>query len=369
MCKAQSSSKWVQSSRASIRFRQKVTNPLNLLFLLPAIHALPTGGNVYNRRMIDALSRLENVQIEMHPFHVDSRTSEAIRNLDGVDAVIVDSLLLPFIHPDDTRQVPFMLLTHYVHICDPTASEADRRLSERSLLSRYDGFITTSHYTKNCLIKAGARSDQIRVAYPGLDTAYRIFEHPPAQSLDTCRMLTVASLLPGKGLSDHVQLLEHLDHLSWTWDIIGEGSLDSAYRDQLLDELMASPVGDRIQWAGPQEEKSMPDLYREYDLFVLPSRFETLGMVVRESMAAGLPVVAYDVGGVSESLAGGGGVLVHPYHHPQMIDELARLIEAPDERSELGDQGLQQSMYFPSWHQAAESFYEAMNELLVSIDR
>ena len=336
---------------------------MNLFFVLPSIHDLPTGGNVYNRRMIEALQWGEHVNIECLQFSRDSRGREAIRNLSGFDAVIVDSLILDCVHDIEAIDTPVFLLAHYLRICDPTASEANRRLTERNLLNAYDGYITTSHYTKNCLLKAGALPDQVVVAYPGLDAAFRAFENSTPQSLDACRMLTVASLLPGKGLSDHIHVLAYLDNLPWTWTIVGEGSLNPAYRDQFLTEIAELSVGDRIHWEGAKKEMDMPDLYREFDLLVQPSQFETLGMVIREGMAAGLPVIAYDVGGISESLVGGGGILIHPYHPAQMIDELTRLIGDPDERSKLGNQGLQQSRYFPSWKEAASRFIDGINAL------
>ena len=314
--------------------------------------------------MIETLEWNDQVNIEVHQLNRDSRGREAIRNLSGFDAVIVDSLLVDSIHDIDAIHTPIFLLVHYLRICDPTASEANRRLTERNTLHAYDGYITTSHYTKNCLIKAGAKPEKIIVAYPGLDDAYRTFESSSPQSLDSCRMLTVSNLLPGKGLSDHLHILPQLDSLAWTWTIVGEGSLDPTYRNQFLGELARSSVSDRIFWEGPVKEADMPELYREFDLLVQPSLFETLGMVVREGMAVGLPVIAYDVGGISESLLGGGGILIHPYHSAQMVEELSRLVEAPDERSELGNQGLQQSRYFPSWQESASRFEEGIDTLI-----
>ena len=252
------------------------------------------------------------------------------------------------------------LLVHYLTICDPSASDVDKRRLEREYLGQYDGYITTSHYTKNCLIKAGVAAERTNVVYPGLEHRYRANETPSMQSLDGCKLLTVASLLPGKGLLECLEILEKLADYSWTWDIVGEGSLDPAFTEFFIKRLDESPVSDRVFWEGSQEEHLMPALYKEHDLLVVSSYFETLGMSIREAMACGLPVVAYDVGGISESLIGGGGVLVDPFHKDRMQDELTRLLVSAEERSILGERGLQQSERFPSWGESARQLKKAL---------
>lgn len=62
-------------------------------------------------------------------------------------------------------------------------------------------------------------------------------------------------------------------------------------------------VSDRVHFAGWIEEPA--DYLHGLDLFVLPSRVEPFGLVVAESMAAGVPVVATDIDGPKEILQHG----------------------------------------------------------------
>ena len=335
---------------------------MKLQFVLPSISELPTGGNVYNRRVIEELSQFTKVIVDRVPVgEWDERLSEKKQ----IDAVIVDSLLVaqsPLVRPQ-REAVPWIALVHYLALCDPSAYEVERRRIERERLSAFDGFITTSHYTRHCLLKAGVDQGRVHVAYPGMDQAYFDWEDPPIQSADTCRIVTVANLLPGKGLLEFVDLLEKIPDLPWTWEIIGDGRLDEAYTSAFLNRLERSPVSSRILWEGPVEEVDMPYVYREYDLFVMPSYFETLGMAVREALASGVPVVAYDIGGIGESVMGGGGVLVPTYDEDNMLEVLTSLIQSPADRYEHGERGFQRREQFPSWKKVARTFFSRVNTL------
>ena len=307
---------------------------------------------------MEALGDIEGIQVH----NKNSRDGEALRNLKERDLVIVDSLLADTERPEGFDGL-WCLLVHYLTICDPSASEVEKRRLEREWLGQYDVCITTSHYTRNCLIKAGVAPEQVFVVYPGLEEIYRSFEKPPPQSVDTCRLLTVASLLPGKGLIEALEILETLDTLSWTWNIVGEGSLNPAFTDFFINRLSESPVADRVFWEGAVEEEQMPGIYRSHDMLLVSSYFETLGMSIREAMASGVPVIAFDVGGIAESLIAGGGILVDPFHQERMREDIARLIESPEDRVELGEMGMHVSRTFPGWEDAARAFIDVFDDV------
>lgn len=89
--------------------------------------------------------------------------------------------------------------------------------------------------------------------------------------------------------------------------IVGDGE----DRRMLEERARALPVSDRILFAGAATPERVRDFYREADVFVLPSDREGMPLCVLEAMAAGLPIVASDVMGIRELVAGV-GVLVAP---------------------------------------------------------
>ena len=61
-------------------------------------------------------------------------------------------------------------------------------------------------------------------------------------------------------------------------------------------------IAERVDFPGATDRATTASLFRGADVFVLPSRHEPFGIVVLEALAAGVPTVAADVGGVGEFL-------------------------------------------------------------------
>lgn len=94
---------------------------------------------------------------------------------------------------------------------------------------------------------------------------------------------------------------------------VGQGPLEHEVR-----ELHAAlGLGDRFVLLGFRDD--VPDLLRAVDLFVLGSAHEGLPVAVMEALAAGLPVVATDVGGVAQAVVDAENGLLVPARDPQAL--------------------------------------------------
>ena len=115
------------------------------------------------------------------------------------------------------------------------------------------------------------------------------------------------------------EIVSHFPDISLV--IAGEGPLE----EQLKKEAHTLGVQENIFFAGPRLD--MPELLKLFDLYVLPSLWEGLPMVLLEAMAAGCPIVATDVGGNFTAIKHGqNGSLVQPGDPGQLAGEIIMLL-------------------------------------------
>ena len=260
--------------------------------------ARPSGGNTYDRRICQGLASL-GWTVHEHAVGDLARTVERIPDgdvvlLDGLIASPAPEALVP--HARRLRQV---VLVHMPF--------GDSR--EREVLAAAAAVVVTSAWTRRRLEQLYALpADRVHVAEPGVDAAALA---PGTAAGDS--LLCVAAVTPGKGHDVLLDGLATAADLPWRCTCVG--SLD---RDRAFADLVRGRARDgRVRFTGPRTGAELDRAYAAADLLVLASYAETYGMVVTEALARGVPVLATDVGGVTEALGRGAdgtrpGLLVPP---------------------------------------------------------
>lgn len=117
--------------------------------------------------------------------------------------------------------------------------------------------------------------------------------------------------------------------------IVGNGSLEEDVRA----EIARAGIGDRAALFAFEPGRT-EDYLAAFDLFVLPSRWESLPISLLEAMSCGVPVVATAVGGVGDLLAGGRAGRAVPADDDQALaGAIAELMADAEGRRRLGDHG------------------------------
>lgn len=104
-------------------------------------------------------------------------------------------------------------------------------------------------------------------------------------------------------------------------------------------------------------------MYARSDIFILPSHFETCSMVAMEAMASGLPVIAWQVGGIPELVEHQRTGYLIPYQEEQFfLEKLRELIVAKEIRQRLATASKSKSISFPKWEKSAEKLKDFIQD-------
>lgn len=169
-----------------------------------------------------------------------------------------------------------------------------------------------------------AGTTPVRVVSSPVDT--RLFQPPDGRERAATRLLSVGNLVEVKG---HRYLLDAMKTLldrdtTITLDIVGDGPL----RDRLEQQARELGIASSVTFSGRLERGHVAARMRDADVFVLPSLWETQGVVLLEAMASGLPSVATRVGGTPEVVDSDAGVLVEASSPSALVHGISEVIRS-----------------------------------------
>jgi glycosyltransferase involved in cell wall biosynthesis len=105
--------------------------------------------------------------------------------------------------------------------------------------------------------------------------------------------------------------------------IIGDGD-----KQKVIDYALSVGLEkDDFRVEGPKIYKEIATAMKKSDVFVLFSNYENLPVVISESLMSGLPVIASNVGGISEMISSQNGVLINPKNHQGLTKVMLEFVE------------------------------------------
>ena len=136
---------------------------------------------------------------------------------------------------------------------------------------------------------------------------------------------------------------------------------------------VTSGLGDRVRFPGPRFGQELDRAYAAADLLVLASHAETYGMVVTEALSRGLPVLATEVGGVSEALGYGEdgtrpGLLVPPGDPAALGAALRAWLEDAELRDRLRRAARERRAKLRPWAATASAVADVLAGVVVSAE-
>ena len=287
--------------------------------------ARPSGGNTYDRRVRDGL---EAAGRTVHVHEVagpNGALADALAGIQDGSVVLLDGLVAspaPEVLVPESQRLRLVALVHM-----PLGqTEPDER--EGAVLRAVAAVVTTSAWARRALLEVySLPAERVHVAEPGVEAA----DLAPGTAAGGS-LLSVAAVIPDKGHDVLLDALAGLTARRWRCLCVGTLERDPPFVSALRHQAQDTGLDGRLRFTGAQPEEKLARSYGGADLLVLPSRSETYGMVVTEALARGLPVVAADVGGVSEALGHGAGgtrpgILVPPEDPAALGDALRAWLE------------------------------------------
>ncbi|MGH2661949.1 MAG: glycosyltransferase family 4 protein [Actinomycetota bacterium] len=306
-----------------------------VLLVLPGGLTRQSGGNVYDRAVIERLDALGwTVAL-----------AEGVKDIPGADVIIQDSLALP-LGPADT-DAPVVALVH--QLPSSAAERPEWVQPERRALQAATRVVTVSRWLGEA---AGELTDApVSVIPPGRDRAWaEAGPHPEAATV-----LCVANAFPGKGLPEAVEAFEAARLEDGRLVLAGDPDRDPGEAARLRDRLRNSSA--TVDVAGFLEPAKLSERYANARLLLTASRFEGWPIAVAEAMAGGLPVAGFDVPGLRELVRDGVDGLLVPAGDLDALGAAVRRVFR-DRRlgAEMGSAARGRALRWPSWQETASRF-------------
>ncbi|WP_417835836.1 glycosyltransferase [Thalassospira tepidiphila] len=211
------------------------------------------------------------------------------------------------------------------------------RCVEYFLHKTMDTIIVNSKVGAQELLSEGAKSENIKVIYNGIDVENYQLPRNTKNEKDAppISLITVANLIPYKGHLDLFNALEKCNNSQLpVWKLYCVGR-DDGIKGLLENHIRRLGLTDRVEFVGEVADvRPWLDLS---DIGILASHEEGFSNAVLECMAAGIPMIVTDVGGNSEAVINGrSGIVVKPHSPAEISAALEMLILNKEKRIEMG---------------------------------
>ena len=235
------------------------------------------------------------------------------------------------------------------------------RLVQSSTFRRADGVVFLTSYARDAVLRVirNLPGDAAIVSH-GVNPRFRLAprcQRQPGEFTfqNPCRVLYVSAIEVYKhqwNVAEAVAQLR-LEGLPILLDLVGPPGSGT---QRLTEALMRfDPGGAFISQRGEADYDTLHMLYASADVGVFASSCETFGMILTESMSAGLPIACSNRSGMSEIL-GDAGVYFDPENTKEIASAIGRLVKSAEFRAEKAEAAFNRAQAF-SWERCANETF------------
>jgi D-inositol-3-phosphate glycosyltransferase len=258
--------------------------------------------------------------------------------------------------------VPFVQMFHTLgHMknrvaLNPDELEGNLRIGTETELLRQADQIIAATPAELAQLQWLYRADvtRVNVIPPGVDLAH-FYPRPAGEAKaklglrrEQKLLLFVGRIEPLKGIETLLQAVARLrregvcECEEMCLSIIG-GAESAGAQNAELQRLKALRealgIAELVTFLGPRDQDALPEYYAAAEAVIMPSHYESFGMVALEAMACGTPVIASEVGGLAFLVKDGETGFHVPDREPSLLAErICAILTDPILRLELGQQ-------------------------------
>ncbi|MCF7853739.1 MAG: glycosyltransferase family 4 protein [Candidatus Pacebacteria bacterium] len=236
------------------------------------------------------------------------------------------------------------------------------RLEKRVLSTCTHVVCVSDHIRREVEQWFGVPADRLSVIGNGVDADH--FRPPEKEIWSGCppRILFVGRLVNRKNVSLLLAAARILQREAIDFEILIAG--DGPDRHSLQEQATAMGLHSRTTFAGRKAASELLKCYQSSDIFVLPSRYEGMPLVLLEAMACGLPTIACNFTGVRDIIRHGHNGFVADEGTPECVAEYLRQLLADKARAKtMGRQARNDVLRQFTWKQVADQYLQLMTKL------
>jgi len=333
-----------------------------------------SGGFIYDRNLVrylrEAGDRVDVISLPWRRYGLsllDNLNSGLRRRLTqaAFDVLLEDELVHPSCFWLNQRLrprlgYPVIAIVHHLRCRERHSAFMTRlyRRVEQRYLASVDGCICVSRTTAKDVEDLVGRGRPLVVAPPGGDrlTGKITAEQIVAKAVEPgpLKIISVANLIPRKGIHTLITALASLPHNDWQLTVAGSLNMDTSYVGSIRRQIEQEKLNHRISLLGKVSDEELAILLPQYHLLAVPSSYEGFGIVYLEGMQFGLPAIAGTAGAAREIIRHGhNGFLVPPGDAAALARHISLMMEDRELLKRLSLTAHRNAQAHPTWNDSA----------------
>jgi glycosyltransferase involved in cell wall biosynthesis len=224
--------------------------------------------------------------------------------------------------------------------------------------------VAPSNWMEQKITQSNLEVDSLHCVYNGIDLN-KFYPRGKVHSRDSFGITDRSAVIlfaannidnPQKGMPYLLSAIDQLSEVDNIPEILIIGGNTSILKQ----------IPERYEYYAPGyiPEEKLPLAYSAADLFVVPYKMESFGLVATESMACGTPVIAFNVGGLKEQITDATGWLVPPYDTKQLATTIETALSDPEVLKNKGERSRERVAQNYSIDRCVDGYHSIYERLL-----